>query len=58
MNAERVALGVEIVALPRHSDERHLRQRDLPARIKDAVFGGAAGEYQVQARSLAAGSRS
>jgi len=39
VDAERVALGVEVVALPGHAHERHLRQGDLAAGIQDAAFG-------------------
>src|SRR5664280_1334350 len=39
VDAERVALGVEVVALPSHPGERHLRQSDLPSGVQDAAFG-------------------
>jgi hypothetical protein len=40
VDAERVALGIDVVPLPGHADERHLGQRDLRTGVQDAAFGG------------------
>jgi hypothetical protein len=39
MDAERITLRVEVVALPGHPGDSHLGKRDLTTGIEDASFG-------------------